>query len=143
MIGFIDDHRDAYGVEPICKVLPIAPSTYRAQAARRRDPAKLPARTRQHAALMPEIARVFEENFRVFGVRKVWRQLKREDNDLARRTVARLMRGMGLQGVIRGKPVRTTISDKSAPFPLDHVNRQFKAPRPNALWVSDFTYVAT
>lgn len=143
MIGFIDDHREVYGVEPICKVLPIAPSTYRAQAARRRDPAKLPARARRDAALMPEIARVFEENFRAYGVRKVWRQLKREGHDLARCTVARLMRSMGLQGVIRGKPIRTTISDKAAPCPLDHVNRQFKAPRPNALWVSDFTYVAT
>ena len=143
MIGFIDDHRGVYGVEPICKVLPIAPSTYRAQVARRRDPAMLPARVRRDAALMPEIARVFEENFRVYGVRKVWRQLKREGLDLARCTVARLMRSMGLQGVIRGKPVRTTISDKAAPCPLDHVNRQFKAPRPNALWVSDFTYVAT
>ena len=134
MIGFIDDHRGIYGVEPICKVLPIAPSTYRAQAARRRDPAKLPARAQRDAALMPEIARVFEENFRVYGVRKVWRQLKREGHDLARCTVARLMRSMGLQGVIRGKPVRTTISDKAAPCPLDHVNRQFKALRPNALW---------
>ena len=92
---------------------------------------------------MPEIARVFEENFRVYGVRKVWRQLKREGHDLARCTVARLMRSMGLQGVIRGRPVRTTISDKAAPCPLDHLSRQFKAPRPNALWVSDFTYVAT
>ena len=143
MIGFIDDHREVYGVEPICRVLPIAPSTYRAQAARRRDPAKLPAWARRDAALMPEIERVFEENFRVYGVRKVWRQLKREGHDLARCTVARLMRSMGLQGVIRGKPVRTTISDKAAPCPLDHVNRQFKAPCPNALWVSDFTYVAT
>lgn len=143
MIAFIDDHRGAHGVEPICKVLPIAPSTYRAQAARRRDPAKLPARTKRDATLMPEIERVFEENFRVYGVRKVWRQLKREGHHLARCTVARLMRGMGLQGVIRGKPVRTTVSDKAAPCPLDHVNRQFKAPRPNALWVSDFTYVAT
>jgi hypothetical protein len=143
MIAFIDDHRGAHGVEPICRILPIAPSTYRAQAARRRDPAKLPARARRDAALMPEIERVFEENFRVYGVHKVWRQLKREGHDLARCTVARLMRGMGLQGVIRGKPVRTTISDKAAPCPLDHVNRQFKAPRPNALWVSDFTYVAT
>jgi transposase InsO family protein len=143
MIGFIDDHREVYGVEPICKVLPIAPSTYRAQAARRRDPAKLPPRAQRDAALMPEIERVFEENFSVYGVRKVWRQLKREGHDLARCTVARLMRSMGLQGVIRGKPVRTTISDKAAPCPLDHVNRQFKAPRPNALWVSDFTYVAT
>jgi transposase InsO family protein len=143
MIGFIDDHREVYGVEPICKVLPIAPSTYRVQVARRRDPATLPARARRDAALMPEIARVFEENFRVYGVRKVWRQLKREGHDLARCTVARLMHSMGLQGVIRGKPVRTTIGDKAAPCPLDHVNRQFKAPRPNALWVSDFTYVAT
>ncbi len=103
----------------------------------------LPARARRDAALRPEIARVFEENFRVYGVRKVWRQLRREGHDLARCTVARLMRGMGLRGVIRGKPVRTTISDKATPCPLDHVNRQFKAPRPNALWVSDFTYVAT
>ncbi len=95
------------------------------------------------AALMPEIERVFEENFRVYGVRKVWRQLKREGHDLARCTVARLMRSMGLQGMIRGKAVRTTISDKAAPCPLDHVNRQFKAPRPNVLWVSDFTCVAT
>ena len=143
MITFIDDHRGAHGVEPICKVLPIAPSTYRAQAARRRDPVKLPARAKRDAALMAEIERVFEGNFRVYGVRKVWRQLKREGHDLARCTAARLMRTMGLQGVIRGKPVRTTISDKAAPCPLDHVNRQFKAPRPNALWVSDFTYVAT
>jgi transposase InsO family protein len=143
MIAFIDDHREAYGVEPICKLLPIAPSTYRAHAARRRDPAKQSSRTRRDAALMPEIARVFEENFRVYGVRKVWRQLLREGHTVARCTVARLMVAMGLQGVIRGKPVRTTISDKAAPCPQDHVNRQFKAPRPNALWVSDFTYVAT
>jgi putative transposase len=92
---------------------------------------------------MPQIRRVFEENFRVYGVRKVWRQLLREGHDVARCTVARLMRQMGLQGVIRGKPVRTTIGDKAAPCPLDHVRRQFKAPRPNTLWVSDFTYVAT
>jgi len=85
----------------------------------------------------------FAENFDVYGVRKVWRQLRREGEDIARCTVERLMRSMGLQGVIRGKPVKTTISDKAAPCPLDHVNRQFRAPRPNALWVSDFTYVAT
>ena len=143
MIAFIDDHREAYGVEPIGKVLPIAPSTYHAHAAKRADPAKLSARAKHDAALMPEVQRVFEENFRVYGVRKVWRQLKREGQEVARCTVARLMQTMGLQGVIRGKPVRTTISDKAAPCPLDHVNRQFKAPRPNALWVSDFTYVAT
>ncbi|TAH64354.1 MAG: IS3 family transposase [Rhodopseudomonas palustris] len=143
MIDFIDDHRGAYGVEPICKVLPIAPSTYHAHVAKRRDPAKLSARARQDVALKIEVRRVFEENFQVYGVRKVWRQLKREGFDVARCTVSRLMRQMGLQGVIRGKSIRTTISDKAAPCPLDHVNRQFKAPRPNVLWLSDFTYVAT
>ena len=143
MIAFIDDHSGAYGVEPICKVLPIAPSTYRAHAAKRADPAKLSARAKQDAIRKIEIRRVFAENFDVYGVRKVWRQLRREGEDIARCTVERLMRSMGLQGVIRGKPVKTTISDKAAPCPLDHVNRQFRAPRPNALWVSDFTYVAT
>ena len=143
MIAFIDDHRGVHGVEPICAVLPIAPSTYHSHAARRADPSRLPARAKRDAGLMPEIARVFDENFQVYGVRKVWRQLKREGREVARCTVERLMQSMGLQGVIRGKPVRTTISDKAAPCPLDHVNRQFQAPRPNALWVSDFTYVAT
>ena len=143
MIAFIDEHRAVYGVEPICKVLPIAPSTYHAHAARRADPAKLPARARRDAALAVEIRRVFEANFHVYGVRKVWRQLGREGIAVARCTVERLMRAMGLQGAVRGKPVRTTVSDKAAPCPLDRVNRQFKAPRPNALWVSDFTYVAT
>jgi transposase InsO family protein len=143
MIAFIDDHRGVHGVEPICKVLPIAPSTYRADVAKRADPARLSARARRDAALKVEVRRVFEENFGVYGVRKVWRQLKREGFNVARCTVERLMQSMGLQGVIRGKPVRTTISDKSAPCPLDHVNRQFRAPRPNVLWVSDFTYVAT
>ena len=107
------------------------------------DPEKLSARAKRDLALKPEIARVFEENFEVYGVRKVWRQFKRESFDVARCTVARLMREMGLHGVIRGKPLRTTISDKAAPCPLDHVNRQFHAPAPNALWVSDFTYVST
>ena len=143
MKAFIDEHRDAYGVEPICKVLPIAPSTYHAHAARRADLSKLPARARSDAALMGEIQRVFEANFHVYGVRKVWRQLGREGIVVARCTVARLMRAMGLKGVVRGKTVRTTIPDPAALCPLDRVNRQFKAPRPNALWVSDFTYVAT
>ena len=143
MIAFIDDHREVHGVEPICRVLPIAPSTYHAHVAKRANPENLSARARRDMALKPEIARVFAENFEVYGVRKVWRQLQRESFDVARCTVERLMRGMGLQGVIRGKPVRTTISDKAAPCPLDHVNRQFHAPRPNALWVSDFTYVST
>jgi putative transposase len=143
MIAFIDDHRTAYGVEPICRVLPIAPSTYHAHVIRRADPTRLSARARRDNALKPEVRRVFEENFSVYGVRKVWQQLKREGHDVARCTVARLMRTLGLQGVIRGKPVRTTIRDKAAPCPLDHVNRQFQAARPNALWLSDFTYVAT
>ena len=125
MIAFISDHREAHGVEPICKVLPIAPSTYYADVARRRDPAKLSARARQDAAMKIEVRRVFDENFRVYGVRKVWRQLKRDGFDIARCAVSRLMR------------------DKAAPCPLDRVNRQFKAPRPNVLWLSDFTYVAT
>ncbi|WP_343794962.1 IS3 family transposase, partial [Sphingomonas trueperi] len=143
MIAFIDDHRDAYGVEPICRVLPIAPSTYHERVAQRQDPTRLSARAQRDAALKPEIARVFAENFAVYGVRKVWRQMMREGFQVARCTVARLMREMGLAGVIRGKPVRTTISDRAAPCPLDHVNRKFYAPAPNMLWVSDFTYVAT
>jgi putative transposase len=143
MIAFIDEHRALHGVEPICRVLPIAPSTYHAHAARRTDPGKLPARAQRDAVLKIAIRRVYEENFGVYGVRKVWRQLGREGIAIARCTVARLMRTMGLQGVVRGKTMRTTISNAAAPCPLDRVNRQFKAPRPNALWVSDFTYVAT
>ena len=143
MIAFIDDYRGAYGVEPICRVLKIAPSSYHAHAARRRRPDTAPPRVQRDAALRVEIRRVFDENFQVYGVRKVWRQLVREGEDVARCTVVRLMRRMGLQGIIRGKRVKTTISDKAAPCPLDRVNRQFRAPRPNLLWVSDFTYVAT
>ena len=143
MIAFIDDHRGDHGVEPICKVLPIAPSTYHCHAARRADPSRLSARTKRDLVLKPEIERVFEENHRVYGARKVWRKLLREGFDVARCTISRLMKSMELQGVIRGKPVRTTLSNKAAPCPLDHVNRQFKAPAPNRLWVSDFTYVAT
>jgi putative transposase len=143
MIAFIDDHREVYGVEPICRVLPIAPSTYHAHVARRTSPEKLSRRARRDAALKAEIRRVFEEKFSVYGVRKVWRQLAREGIAVARCTVARLMKAMGLEGAVRGKPTRTTISAKAAPCPLDRVNRQFQAPRPNALWVSDFTYVAT
>jgi transposase InsO family protein len=143
MIAFIDDHREAHGVEPICKVLPIAPSTYRCHVAKRRDPSRLSARAKRDEALKIEVRRVFEEDFRVYGVRKVWRQLRREGFDIARCTVARLMHRMGLQGAIRGKPIRTTVSDRAAPCPLDHVNRQFHAPAPNMLWVSDFTYVST
>lgn len=143
MIAFIDDHRDAHGVEPICKVLPIAPSTYHDHAAKRREPERLSNRAKRDKVLKPAIRRIFDDNFSVYGVRKVWRQMQREGIGVARCTVARLMGDMGLQGIIRGKPVRTTVSDKATPCPLDRVNRQFKAPRPNVLWVSDFTYVAT
>jgi putative transposase len=143
MIAFIDDHRDAHGVEPICRVLPIAPSTYHDHAAKRREPDRLSDRTQRDQALKPAIRRIFDNNFAVYGVRKVWRQMQREGIGVARCTVARLMGAMGLQGIIRGKPVRTAVSDKAAPCPLDRVNRQFRAPRPNVLWVSDFTYVAT
>src|ERR1700751_4556383 len=107
------------------------------------DRGRLPARAHRDAAVKIEIGRVYDANFRVYGVRKVWRQLGREGIAVARCTVARLMRTMGLQGVVRGKTIRTTISNAAAPCPLDRVNRQFRAPRPNTLWVSDFTYVAT
>ncbi len=143
MISFIDEHRGVLGVEPICRLLPIAPSTYYENVAKRLDVDRLSVRARSDIGMKIEIRRVFEENFRVYGVRKVWRQLKREGFDVARCTVARLMRSMSLQGIIRGRPIRTTFSDKAAPSPLDRVNRQFKAPAPNRLWVSDFTYVAT
>lgn len=143
MIAFIDDHRKAYGVEPICRVLKIAPSTYHAHDARRRGVGAPPPRVMRDVLLSKEVRRVFEENFRVYGVRKVWRQLMREGVKVARCTVARLMKAMGLKGAIRGKPHRTTFSDKTRPCPLDRVNRQFKAPKPDALWVSDFTYVST
>ena len=151
MIDFIDDqheahgaaHGAAHGIEPICKVLPIAPSTCHNHLAKRSNPSKLSARARRDMVLKPEIARVFAENFAVHGVRDVWRQMHREGFDIARCTVERLMQRMGLQGVIRGKPIKTTIQDKAMPCPLDHVNRQFKAVAPNVLWVSDFTYVST
>ena len=143
MIAFIDDHREVYGVEPICRVLPIAPSTYHAHAARRADPATAPARVRRDAELGEKIRLVFEGNLEVYGARKVWHQLRREGETVARCTVERLMRAMGLKGVRRGRTVKTTVSDPAAPCPRDRVNRNFTAPRPNMLWVSDFTYVPT
>ena len=143
MKAFIDEHRDEYGVEPICRVLPIAPSTYRAHAARRVHPGLRSNRAKVDEVLSPEVERVWNENFQVYGVRKVWRQLRREQFDVARCTVQRLMKRLGLRGVIRGKTVRTTISDPKAPCPRDHVQRQFSADRPNKLWVSDFTHVST
>src|SRR6059058_5954388 len=143
MIAFVDDHHAAHGVEPICRVLRIAPSTYYAYAAKRADPGKLSARASRDVALQADIRRVWDANFQVYGVRKVWRQLQREAIAAPRCQVARLMKHMGLAGAVRAKTVKTTHSDKSAPCPLDRVNRQFRSPQPNALWVSDFTYVAT
>jgi transposase InsO family protein len=143
MVAFIDAHRAEYGVEPICKELPIAPSTYYEAKARERDPGRLPARARRDQALVPEIQRVWHENFDVYGARKTWKQLNREGIRVARCTVARLMRGLGLRGVVRGKRFKTTIPDLAAVRPLDLVERQFHATRPNQLWVADFTYVST
>lgn len=143
MIAFIDDHRASYGVEPICRLLPIAPSTYHAHRAKRNDPSLLSDRVRRDARLRIEIARLHAENFGVYGARKVWRQLRREGFEVARCTVERLMRAMSLRGAVRGKMVRTTVPDPAQPCPRDKVNRQFQAPAPNRLWVSDFTYVAT
>ena len=143
MTAFIDDHKNVYGVEPICSVLPIAPSTYYEQKARQVDPSRLPERTRRDAALMVEIKRVFNENRLVYGARKVWRQLNREGFPVARCTVERLMRQMGLQGDVRGKKVRTTIPDEVAARPADLVERDFTASHPNQLWVADLTYVVT
>lgn len=140
---FIDLHRERFGVEPICKLLRVAPSAYWRYVARQRNPALQSARARRDACLVPQIQRVWHANFRVYGADKVWRQLQREGIVVARCTVERLMRRLGLRGVRRGKVVRTTFADAAAPRPLDRVNRHFKADRPNQLWVSDFTYVST
>jgi putative transposase len=121
----------------------LAPSGYRQHAARQRDPKRQPARVQRDQTLIPQIERVWQANMQVYGADKVWKQLKRERHEVARCTVERLMRRLGLRGVMRGKVVRTTISDAKAPCPLDRVNRVFKAQRPNQLWVSDFTYVST
>ena len=168
MIAFIDDHRGELPVvAPLVRaplatgradlhaplslgpmarhgsLLPIAPSTCYDHLAKRIDPSRLSARARRDAELRPEIKRVFDASFRAYGGRKVWRQMRREGFDVARCTVARLMKEMGLEGIVRGKKIRTTIPDRAAPCPLDRVNRQFRVPAPNMLWVSDFTYVAT
>jgi transposase InsO family protein len=143
MVAFIDAHRAEYGVEPICAELPIAPSTYYAHKARQADPGRLPPRVVRDAALGTAIRRVWEENFRVYGARKVWKQLQREGVAVARCTVERLMGRLGLQGVVRGRRCRTTLPATLAERPLDRVQRQFTATRPNQLWVADLTYVAT
>jgi transposase InsO family protein len=144
MVGFIDEHREKFGVEPICAVLPIAPSLYYERKARERDPHHRPARARHDERLCEHICRVWRENREVYGVRKVWKQLRREGQAVARCTVARLMRRLGLAGAVRGRKFTvTTIPDTAAARPPDLVTRQFKAVRPNQLWVADLTYVAT
>ena len=143
MVSFIDEHRDAYGVEPICAELPIAPSTYYERKAQQAHPERLSARARRDLELQPEIGRVWEENFRVYGARKVWRQLNREGIRVARCTVERLMGDLGLSGAVRRRKFKTTVTDDTAARPADLVCREFAASRPNQLWVSDLTYVAT
>ena len=144
MVAFIDQHRKTYGVEPICALLPIAPSTYFLRKAQQADPATRSARAQRDDDLRPAIQRVWDDNEQVYGSRKVWRQLKREDRRVARCTVERVMRAMGLRGAVRGRAWKiTTQSDPTASRPADLVVRQFTATRPNQLWVADFTYVAT
>lgn len=155
MIQFIEVHRTDLGVEPICRALPIAPATFYDHLAKRSDPSRLSARAQRDTELKPEIERVFEENLRVYGVRKVWHQMRREGFAIARCTASRLMKDIEIEGVIRGKKPRTTTPDKALACPLDRVNRQFHAPAPNVLWDrslsatgprtmdDDFTYVAT
>lgn len=143
MVAFIDEHRSDFGVEPICSVLPIAPSTYYETKSRQKDPTRLPARKQRDAMLRPEIKRVWSENQEVYGAQKIWRQLNREKLPTARCTVERLMREMGIRGVLRGRAFTvTTQSDETADRPPDLVHRNFTASKPNELWVADITYVA-
>ena len=143
MVDFIRENRTCYGVESICEVLPIAPSTFYQREARHKDPALLPTRTKRDARLRVEIDRVWRANREVYGVRKVWKQLNRGGFKVARCTVQRLMRETGLQGVVRGRRFKTTQPDETAARPADLVDRNFTATRPNQLWVADLTYVAT
>lgn len=143
MVDYIDLNKEKHGVESICKVLPIAPSTYYDHKDKQRNPDKRSSRAQRDEHLKEDIQRVWEDNFCVYGVRKVWRQLNREDIDVARCTVERLMKIQGLRGVVRGRRVKTTLPDNLSERPMDLVNRDFKVTRPNALWVADLTYVAT
>ena len=143
MKAFIDAHRAVSGGEPIGQVVPIAPSTDYLPAARPADPSRRSARTLLDERLREPIQQVWNDHFQVYGARKVWRQWRRAGVNVARGTVERRMRLKGLQGVGRGKPVKTTVSDQATPCPLDRVHRQFRADRPNALWVADFTEVST
>ena len=143
MVAYIDDHVDRFGVEPICAQLPIAPSTYYAHKAREADASLLSARARQDAELEVEIIRVWNENFRAYGAYKIWKQLNREGIRVARCTIERLMRKLGIRGVVRGKGYKTTVPDLGTERPADLVERAFTATAPNRLWVADITFVAT
>lgn len=143
MVGFIEAHRKEYGVEPICRELPIAPSTYYEHRARARDPERQPEREKRDGRLCGEIQRVWEENFGVYGAVKVWKQLRREGVTVARCTVERVMRRLGLCGAVRGRTFKTTIAAEASERPADLVQRKFTAMQPNQLWVADLTYVAS
>jgi putative transposase len=143
MVVFIDQHKAQCGVEPICRQIQIAPSSYYEHKARERDPDRLPNRLKRDRELERDIQRVWESNFKVYGANKIWRQLLREDIRVARCTVERLMKKIGIQGIRRGKKCWTTIADDLLDRPTDKVNRQFVATRPNQLWVADLTFVAT
>jgi len=143
MTAFIDEHRGTYGVEPICATLPIAPSTYYEQKARQADPSRQSERAQRDVVLCEEIDRIWQVNRSVYGARKVWKQLRREEFDVARCSVERLMRKLGLRGVVRGRRPKTTIPDAAVDRPVDLVQRDFAATRPNQLWVADLTYVTT
>jgi transposase InsO family protein len=144
MVAFIDDHRKAYGVEPICRVLPIAPSTYFRHKTQQRDPSRRSSRAQRDAVLRAIIQRIWNEHHQVYGPRKIWKQMGREGLRVARCRVRRLMRALGLAGAVRGRAwVTTTQADSAADRPSDLVDRHFTATRPNQLWVADFTYVAT
>jgi putative transposase len=143
MVAYIDAHRERFGVEPICKVLPIAPATYYECKAQERDPDRRSKRAKRDEALKPEIERVYIENFCVYGARKIWKQLNRESIPIARCTTERLTASMGIHGAVRGKAWKTTMPDADAARPRDLVQRSFTAAAPNRLWVADITYVST
>ena len=143
VMSFIDDHREDLGIEPICHELAIAPSSYHEHAGRLADPAKRSARAQRDDEIKVQIKRVHDASFGLYGTRKVWHQLRREGTKVAKCTVERLMRAMGLAGIRRGRKTITTVSNPKVPCPLDKVNREFQVSRPNALWVVDFTYVHT
>ena len=143
MITFITDHRDVFGVEPICRALPIAPSTFYARAAIARDPDLASDRAKQDVINLEKIKEAFDGSGKRYGARKIWHELRREGHDIARCTVERLMKAMEIQGVVRGQKPITTNPDTSRPCPDDKVNRDFTAAMPNQLWVSDFTYVSS